>query len=234
MAQDTRGKYGSRKKFIEDNEIIVKDQYAWSFVSHEKRFVIFALWKYEGNTIFAESWNTGKTKSRWKESRENIKLIENESYALKIFPQERDEKEYNTNGKTRIKFFTSILTKKVLRKKHDGEKGVVWYVEDKKPEKSEDKTGSGTAKPSSKRSPSEHKSTEDQIRKSSGRKVIAHQKHNKLQEKLYDKLRTIHRDKVSMEEDFIDVKVEEETRVTLYEVKIDRPISCINKELGNF
>lgn len=90
-----------------------------------------------------------------------------------------------------------------------------------------------TQENSRRRKPSLNKSTKDQIRKSSERNSVVRQRHNKLQNKLFHHLRSIHGDdKVTMEENYIDVKVEEKAKTTLYEVKVDKPISCIRQGLG--
>ncbi len=77
------------------------------------------------------------------------------------------------------------------------------------------------------------KSVQDQLRKG-GEDIVVKQEHNKLQNKLYEKLYNSksETDTVEMEANYIDIKVENDKQVTLYEVKLGRPIRCIKEGLG--
>ncbi len=77
------------------------------------------------------------------------------------------------------------------------------------------------------------KSVQDQLRKG-GEDIVVKQEHNKLQNKIYEKLYNSkgETDTVEMEANYIDIKVENDKQVTLYEVKLGRPIRCIKEGLG--
>lgn len=83
------------------------------------------------------------------------------------------------------------------------------------------------------RKPSDHKNTEPQVRTVS-RSYIAVQKHNQLQEALREKLVRQYGEKaVSMEENFVDVKLVLPDQIVFYEVKSASYASdCIRQALG--
>lgn len=83
------------------------------------------------------------------------------------------------------------------------------------------------------RGKSKSKSVQNQLRKGIG-DVVVKQEHNKLQNKLYEQLLNSkgETDAVEMETNYIDVKVENDKQVTLYEVKLGRPIDCVRNGLG--
>jgi len=83
------------------------------------------------------------------------------------------------------------------------------------------------------RDKSKSKSVQDQLRKGSD-DVVVKQEHNKLQNKLYEQLLNSkgEADTVEMETNYIDVKVENDKQVTLYEVKLGRPVDCVRNGLG--
>lgn len=83
----------SRKQFMESHGSSCKNwTWSWSFINTEEKFIIFGEWDiYEdaGKTlIFSEDWaisRKGKRQPGYPQSREHIRLIENEGYMLKTF-----------------------------------------------------------------------------------------------------------------------------------------------------
>ena len=70
-------------------------QWSWSFVNQAERFVVFGAW--DRNTagrrsvILSEGWmtnSTGRKNLGFKQSRDHIRLVEEEGYSLKTFPME--------------------------------------------------------------------------------------------------------------------------------------------------
>lgn len=85
----------SRKQFILSQGATCKNwTWSWSFVNHEKKIVIYGAWDIntEGNTslIFTDDWDhatgNGRRSAAFKQSREHIRLIEEEGYTLQTFP----------------------------------------------------------------------------------------------------------------------------------------------------
>jgi predicted HNH restriction endonuclease len=82
----------SRKQFILSHGATCNNwQNSWSFVNHEERFVIFGEWQNRHTgLIFSEDWkskrNTGRGNPGFKESKENIRLVQEEGYRLFVFP----------------------------------------------------------------------------------------------------------------------------------------------------
>lgn len=95
----------SRKKFIESEGAICANwQWSWSFINQKEKFIIFGEWDSNvDGLIFSEDWK-GKGS---KQSREHIRLIEEEGYQLKTFPMEYSRTE---DGKPKIKNFIPELT----------------------------------------------------------------------------------------------------------------------------
>ncbi|OES30823.1 HNH endonuclease [Alteromonas macleodii] len=108
----------SRKKFIESvGATCANWQWSWSFINVEKKFIIFGEWDANADgLIFSEDWNGPGSK----QSREHIRLVEEEGYLLKTFPMEYAQTE---DGKPQIKSFKPELTvKRVFNV------GSNWYV----------------------------------------------------------------------------------------------------------
>lgn len=113
----------SRKQFIKSQGATCKNWYwSWSFVNEAEKFVIFGIWdKYdEGGKakILSKGWaitHKGKRSPGYRQSREHIRLIEEEDYQLKTFPMEyatADESDQEAPAK--IKAFTPVLSDKRL------------------------------------------------------------------------------------------------------------------------
>jgi 5-methylcytosine-specific restriction protein A len=107
--------------------------WSWSYVNHEERVVIFGAWdKHTDGSkalIFGESWqrNTdGKKRPAFAQSREHIRLIEEEGYTLKTFPiiYSDEKKRKDGTGPSKIAAFTPVLTHCALRRA-----GGDWYAE---------------------------------------------------------------------------------------------------------
>lgn len=120
----------NRKSFIQSQGATCKNwSWSWSFVNHKDRFVIFGEWdvnvRNDGAVLILDKeWKTGRTGGQsksYKESREHIRLIEEEGYQLKTYPMVfSDEKQDREgNGPAKIKHFEPYLTTKRLVRKED-------------------------------------------------------------------------------------------------------------------
>lgn len=101
----------SRKQFIESVGATCNNwNWSWSFVNHDKKFVIFGLWDvHEDGLILDEKWaGPGQ-----KQSIEHIRLVNDEGYSLNTFPMEFTKTD---EGRAKIKGFEPILSNKVLIK----------------------------------------------------------------------------------------------------------------------
>ncbi len=84
----------SRKQFIESQGATCKNwTWSWSFINKSEKFIIFGAWDIhnDGNTtlILGEDWATSRKGGKqpgYPQSREHIRLIEEEGYQLKTFP----------------------------------------------------------------------------------------------------------------------------------------------------
>jgi len=126
----------NRKKFIESQGATCQNwTWSWSFVNSKNKVIIFGAWdsNTEGDTslIFSERWKTnykGRKQPAYDQSREHIRLIEEEGYQLKTFPlilsdEKQDEHGY---GPATIKSFTPKLSPKILKRIGDD-----WYASDR-------------------------------------------------------------------------------------------------------
>jgi 5-methylcytosine-specific restriction protein A len=83
----------NRKQFIESQGATCRNwTWSWSFINHEERFVIFGVWNVHEEAgrglIFSEDWAMGRNGKRspsWPQSREHIRLVEEEGYRLTTF-----------------------------------------------------------------------------------------------------------------------------------------------------
>jgi 5-methylcytosine-specific restriction enzyme A len=126
----------TRKEFIESNGATCQNWYwSWSFINKKQKTIIFGAW--DGQTqgsitlILSDEWEVstkGKKLSGYLQSREHIRLIEEEGYKLKTFPiiysSERLDK--NGIGPAKIDSFIPKLTEKNLVKIANQ-----WYASDK-------------------------------------------------------------------------------------------------------
>lgn len=114
----------NRKLFIESNGASCANwMWSWSFVNHDERFVIFGAWDRftEGKMemILTEGWRInrkGRKSPGYGQSREHIRLIEEENYRLFTFLMEYSEelKGEDGNGPSKIGGFTPELREKTL------------------------------------------------------------------------------------------------------------------------
>jgi 5-methylcytosine-specific restriction protein A len=113
----------NRKRFIESHGGTCKNwTWSWSFVNDAERFVIFGVWDVhdEGDTalILNQDWeisNRGRKQPGYTQSREHIRLIEEDGYALRTFPMEYTPSDENDDeAPSKINSFTPILTGKSI------------------------------------------------------------------------------------------------------------------------
>ena len=86
----------NRKQFIESQGATCRNWYwSWSFINETDKFIIFGAWDVydSGNKtlILSKDWAISRKDKRcpgYRQSREHIRLIEEDSYQLKTFPME--------------------------------------------------------------------------------------------------------------------------------------------------
>ena len=125
----------TRREFVESVGATCSNwQWSWSFVNHAERFVIFGAW--DRNTtgrrsmILSEDWmtnNRGRKNPGYQQSRDHVRLVEEEGYALKIFPMEYSDarKSEDGIGPATIGGFTPKLSDRTITKI-----GNAWYASD--------------------------------------------------------------------------------------------------------
>ena len=243
----------SRKKFIESQGATCKNwRGSWSFVNHNEKVVIFGAWDINNNgnksLIFSESWNTsekGRKTAAFEQSREHIRLIEDEGYILKTFPIKHSyaNKDENGIGPAKIKSFTPKLDRKYL--KREGDK---WYASDGEIsiQNVEEVESNGNLQPilNVKQAPFEfHSGYTAKISSTTGscperqRDIVL--RHNDLQKALYSQLANKYGEKnVGAEIDSgigtsIDLVVRQEEKYWFYEIKTDNSLRvCIREAIG--
>src|SRR5262249_13467025 len=118
----------TRKQFIESHGATCSNwTFSWSFINDSERLIIFGAWDAFTNgriaMILTEDWkvnNRGRKNKGYNQSREHVRLIEEEGYRLMTFPMQYSEDEYGT---AKIEGFTPELTKKTLTRV-----GKSWYA----------------------------------------------------------------------------------------------------------
>lgn len=125
----------NRKAFVKKYGATSRSRFwSWSFVNHRKRFVIIGVWdrhaKGKQALILSETWErgeTGRRKPGYEESREHLRLVEREGYALYTYPMifSTAKKGEIGKGTAKIDGFIPILTLRQLRKH-----GANWYATD--------------------------------------------------------------------------------------------------------
>jgi len=124
----------SRKQFVESQGATCKNwTWSWSFINEAEKFIIFGAWDIHenGNTtlILSEDWATSRKGGKqpgYPQSREHIRLIEEEGYQLKTFPMEYMAADEEEGAPAKIKGFTPELTNKELIRIDNS-----WYASDK-------------------------------------------------------------------------------------------------------
>lgn len=124
----------NRKQFIESQGATCRNwNWSWSFINENEKIVIFGAWDRhtEGSTslIMSEDWQIrkGKKQAAYKQSREYIRLIEEEGYQLKTFPMKYSDanKAEDGVGPAKIDGFVPKLASKSLIRV-----GRNWYASD--------------------------------------------------------------------------------------------------------
>ena len=125
----------NRKQLMESHGATCRNwQWSWSFINEKDRFIIFGAWDRDTqgtiSRIFSESWKTntqGRKNKAYDESRENIRLIEEEGYQLQTFPMIFSDANIDEKGigPPKIDRIIPELTSKSLKKV-----GSDWYASD--------------------------------------------------------------------------------------------------------
>ena len=125
----------NRKQFIESQGATCRNwTWSWSFVNEKEKTIIFGAWDRhtEGNTslILSEEWRLsrkGRKQPAYEQSREHIRLIEEEGYQLKTFPMKYSDAKKGEDGvgPSVIDSFVPKLTIKSLKRV-----GGDWYASD--------------------------------------------------------------------------------------------------------
>lgn len=122
----------NRKQFIESQGATCSNwNWSWSFINQRERTIIFGVWDQfqSGNRslILSADWQVsrrGKKQAGYAQSREHIRLIEEDGYQLRTFPMIYSaEKEAGGIGPAKIKGFTPKLSSKTLIRIGSG-----WYA----------------------------------------------------------------------------------------------------------
>jgi len=126
----------TRKQFIESQGATCQNwNWSWSFINKKQKTIIFGAWdsQTQGNValILSEKWeisSKGKKQAGYSQSREHIRLIEEEDYKLKTFPiiysdEKKDEAGF---GPAKIDSFVPKLTEKTLLRV-----AANWYASDR-------------------------------------------------------------------------------------------------------
>jgi 5-methylcytosine-specific restriction enzyme A len=127
----------NRKQFIESHGATCRNwTWSWSFINDKDRFIIFGAWDVNQSgtksLIFSEEWQMsrrGLKNAAYAQSREHIRLVEEEKYRLMTFPMVySDVKEDGGVGPATIGGFTPVLAQKSLMRI-----GANWYASDDQP-----------------------------------------------------------------------------------------------------
>jgi 5-methylcytosine-specific restriction protein A len=127
----------NRKEFVESKGATCRNwRWSWSFVNHDERFVVFGAWDIhtEGDTslILSGNWErgtSGKKQPAYSESREYLRLVEEEGYRLFTFPMEHSDHKIGQAGigPATISSFVPELHERGLKRVGDQ-----WYASDGK------------------------------------------------------------------------------------------------------
>ena len=123
----------SRRTFIESNGATCRNwTWSWSFVNVEERFVIFGEWDVyaEGSraVIFDEAWARsakGRRCPGYGQSREHLRLVEEDGYSIKTFPMIYSKEREGSDG---IGPATIAGFLPELRDRHLVREGQTWYA----------------------------------------------------------------------------------------------------------
>lgn len=113
----------SRKQFVLRNGATCDNwNWSWSFINRRQRFIIFGLWDNyieEVGKIFSEDWKInakGHKSKGYRQSREHIRLIEEEGYRLMTFPMQAREETWQDDVIPKLKSFTPQLSERTLKR----------------------------------------------------------------------------------------------------------------------
>lgn len=125
----------SRRAFIESLGATCQNwQWSWSFVNHAQRLVVFGAWDIHTTgrhcLILSGKWqakSTGRKNPGYSQSREHIRLVAEDGYALKTFPMKwGGAVNHDTDDRSaKIEDFTPILSARGLLQLGDN-----WYATD--------------------------------------------------------------------------------------------------------
>jgi 5-methylcytosine-specific restriction protein A len=123
----------TRKQFIQSKGATCKNwNWSWSFINNAERFIIFGAWDRDTNgrtaRIFSEDWRVnpkGQKSKGYSQSREHIRLIEEEGYRLMTFPMHASKDSWKDGRVPKIESFTKEIAEKALLKI-----GVNWFATD--------------------------------------------------------------------------------------------------------
>ncbi|MCA9449995.1 MAG: HNH endonuclease [Candidatus Omnitrophica bacterium] len=125
----------NRKQFIKSHGATCNNwTWSWSFVNHDERFVVFGAWDRftEGrkDMILTEAWSInrkGRKSPSYNQSREHLRLIEENGFRLFTFPMEYSEELEGEDGTGpgKIGGFTPKLRERTLTRV-----GSCWYAGD--------------------------------------------------------------------------------------------------------
>ena len=104
----------NRKKFIQSHRATCRNwQWSWSFVNESERFVIFGAWdRFTDGKILSEDWQVrrdGHKSHGYDQSREHVRLIEEEGYRWMTFPMQYEDE---GGGLAKIGGFTQSLPRR--------------------------------------------------------------------------------------------------------------------------
>ena len=97
----------NRKEFIESLGATCRNwRWSWSFVNEDERFVVFGAWDVEtegsSSRILSDDWEksrAGRRQPAYSESREHVRLVEEEGYQLFTFPMQYSDAMEGESGR---------------------------------------------------------------------------------------------------------------------------------------
>jgi 5-methylcytosine-specific restriction protein A len=123
----------NRKQFIESQGATCRNwRFSWSFINESKKIIIFGAWDViqsgHKSLILSEEWKIsrkGRKQPAYAQSREHIRLVEEEGYRLMTFPMVYSGAYEEGPGPAQIERFEPTLTAKNLIRI-----GRCWYAFD--------------------------------------------------------------------------------------------------------
>ncbi|HBB96341.1 MAG TPA: HNH endonuclease [Blastocatellia bacterium] len=123
----------NRKQFIESQGATCRNwRFSWSFINESKKIIIFGAWDKtqsgKKSLILSEEWKIsrkGRKQPAYAQSREHIRLAEEEGYRLMTFPMVYSGAYEEGPGPAKIESFKPTLASKTLIRI-----GSCWYASD--------------------------------------------------------------------------------------------------------